>query len=217
MSLTLVIGSKNYSSWSLRAWIFLKHLGIEFDERMLTLYSPEFYEEIGKISPARRVPVLLDGDLRIWDSLAICEYLAEKTGRGWPKDTAARAHARAISAEMHSGFQALRDACPFNARARNRHVPRTPELLASARRIDQLWEDCRRRFGRGGPWLVGEYSIVDAMYAPVVLRFNTYGADLSAPSRDYANTVLADPPLVDWLRAAESEPHRVEAIDAIGR
>jgi len=217
MPLTLVIGSKNYSSWSLRAWIFLKHLGIEFDERMLTLYSPEFYEEIGKISPARRVPVLLDGDLRIWDSLAICEYLAEKTGRGWPKDTAARAHARAISAEMHSGFQALRDACPFNARARNRHVPQRPELLASARRIDQLWEDCRGHFGRGGPWLFGEYSIADAMYAPVVLRFNTYDADLSAPSRDYSNTVLADPPLVDWLRAAESEPHRVEAIDAIGR
>lgn len=217
MPLTLVIGSKNYSSWSLRAWIFLKHLGIDFDERVLTLYSPEFYEEIGKISPAQRVPVLLDGDLRIWDSLAICEYLVEKSGRGWPKDTAARAHARAISAEMHSGFQALRDACPFNARARNRHVPQTPELLASARRIDQLWEDCRRRFGRGGPWLFGEYSIADAMYAPVVLRFNTYGADLSAPSRDYSNTVLADPPLVDWLRAAESEPHRVEAIDAIGR
>jgi len=217
LPLTLVIGSKNYSSWSLRAWIFLKHLGIDFDERVLTLYSPEFYEEIGKISPAQRVPVLLDGDLRIWDSLAICEYLVEKSGRGWPKDTAARAHARAISAEMHSGFQALRDACPFNARARNRHVPQTPELLASARRIDQLWEDCRRRFGRGGPWLFGEYSIADAMYAPVVLRFNTYGADLSAPSRDYSNTVLADPPLVDWLRAAESEPHRVEAIDAIGR
>jgi glutathione S-transferase len=217
MSLTLVIGSKNYSSWSLRPWILLRHLGIEFEERVLAIYTAEFYEELRKITPTRRVPVLLDGELRIWDSLAICEYLAEKTGRGWPKDTATRAHARALSAEMHSGFQTLRNACPFNARARNRVVPQTPELLADVRRIDEMWADCRYRFGRGGPWLFGEYTIADAMYAPVVLRFNTYGAELSAPSREYLNSVLADPPLIDWLHAAQSEAHRAEAIDAVGR
>jgi glutathione S-transferase len=217
MALTLVIGSKNYSSWSLRPWILLKHLGLEFHERVLAIYTAEFYAELRKITPAGRVPVLLDGDLRIWDSLAICEYLAEKAGRGWPTDAADRAHARVLSAEMHSGFQTLRSACPFNARARNRNVPQTPELLADVRRIDEMWADCRRRFGRRGQWLFGEYSIADAMYSSVAVRFNTYGAGLSAPSREYMNTVLADPPLIDWLRAAESEPHRAEAIDAVGR
>lgn len=217
MPLTLVIGSKNYSSWSLRPWMLLRHLEVAFDERVLKLYSPAFYDEIGKLNPARRVPILLDGELTIWDSLAICEYVAEKTGRGWPGDVAARAHARSISAEMHSGFQALREACPFNARARERRVARTPELEANVRRIDEMWADCRRRFGSGGPWLCGDYSIADAMYSSVVLRFNTYGAELSPASREYLNTVLADPALIDWLRAAESEPHRVESIDAVGR
>lgn len=217
MALTLVIGSKNYSSWSFRPWMLLRHLAIEFDERVLTLDTPEFDDQIGKLNPARRVPVLLDGELTVWDSIAICEYLAEKTGRGWPKDMAARAHARSVSAEMHSGFQALRAACPFNARARNRRVPRTPELEADVRRIDEMWADCRRRFGSGGPWLFGDYSIADAMYSSVVLRFNTYGTELSPPSIEYLNTALADPALADWMRAAETESHRLEKIDAVGR
>jgi glutathione S-transferase len=216
MSLTLVIGSKNYASWSLRPWMLLRHLGLAFDERVLTLDSPEFHAEIGRFTPARRVPVLLDGELTVWDSIAICEYLAEKAGRGWPKDAAARAHARSVSAEMHSGFQALREACPFNARARNRRVLMTPELEADVRRIDEMWADCRRRFGRGGPWLFGDYTIADAMYSSVVLRFNTYGAELSPPSLEYLNNALTDPPLIDWLRAAESEAHRLEKIDAVG-
>lgn len=210
MSLTLVIGSKNYSSWSLRPWMLLRHLGIAFSERMLTLDSPEFHAEIGGLNPARRVPVLLDDEITIWDSIAICEYLAEKTRRGWPEDVAARAHARSISAEVHSGFQALREACPFNARARNRSVPVTPELEADVRRIDEMWADCRRRYGRSGRWLFGHYSIADAMYAPVVLRFNSYGAGLSSPSREYLNAALADPALIDWIRAAEADPYRLE-------
>jgi len=217
MAITLVIGSKNYSSWSLRPWMLLRHLGIGFDERVLTLDTPEFYGEIGKFNPARRVPVLQDAELTIWDSIAICEYLADKTDRGWPKEVAARAHARSVSAEMHSGFQALREACPFNARARDRRVPRTPGLDADVRRIDEMWADCRLRFAGGGPWLFGDYSIADAMYSSVVLRFNTYGTELSPPSREYLNTALADPPLIDWLRAAESETHRLEKIDAVGR
>ena len=217
MPLTLVIGSKNYSSWSLRPWMLLRHLGIAFDERVLTLYSADFHAEIGQINPARRVPVLLDDELTVWDSMAICEYLAEKTGRGWPENVAARAHARSICAEMHSGFQALREACPFNARARNRKVPMTPELDADVRRIDEMWADCRRLYGRAGRWLFGHYSIADAMYASVVLRFNTYGAKLSPPAREYLDTALADSPLIAWMRAAESDPYRVESIDAVGR
>ena len=217
MSLTLVIGSKNYSSWSLRPWMLLRQLGIGFDERVLTLDTPEFYGEIGKFNPARRVPVLLDAELTIWDSIAICEYLAEKTGRGWPKDVAARAYARSVSAEMHSGFQALREACPFNARARDRTVPVTPELEADVRRIDEMWADCRRRFASRGPWLFGDYSIADAMYSSVVLRFNTYGTELSPPSLEYLNKALADRALTDWIRAAESDPCQLEKVDAVGR
>jgi glutathione S-transferase len=160
--------------------------------------------------------VLLDGDLTIWDSLAICEYRRKRPAVLAERHRCTRACA-VPSAEMHSGFQALRNACPFNARARDRHVPQTPELVADVQRIDQMWEDCRRRFGRAGPWLFGEYSIADAMYSSVVLRFNTYGAELCASSREYMNTVLADPHIVDWLRAAALETDRVEAIDAVGR
>ena len=120
--------------------------------------------------------MLLDGDLRVWDSLAICEYVAELAGGGWPRDPAARAVARSVCAEMHSGFVNLRTEWPMNARARNRRTIATPGLEADIDRVDEIWNDCRRRFGASGPWLFGEYSIADAMYAPVVLRFNTYGA-----------------------------------------
>ena len=215
--LRLVIGTKNYSSWSLRAWILMKHLGLEFEEIRLPLYTPEFTDQISRYSPAGRVPVLIDGDLQVWDTLAIAEYLAEKTGRGWPVERTGRARARAISAEMHSGFQALREACPFNARARGRRVAESAGLLANIERIDTLWRECREQFGRGGPWLFGDYSIADAMYSSVAVRFNTYGAALSPASSAYLATVLSDPPLIEWLKAAEMEPQRVESIDAAGR
>ncbi len=217
MAMTLIIGCKNYSSWSLRAWILLKHLGLEFEELMLPLYTAQFAGEIARYSPAGRVPVLLDGNLHVWDTLAIAEYLAEKAAGGWPRASAARARARSISAEMHAGFQSLRAACPFNARARGRRVEQGPELLADVERIDTLWRECREQFGRDGPWLFGDYSIADAMYSSVVLRFNTYGLPLSAISRAYRDTVLADPPLVEWVRAAEMESQCVESIDAVGR
>ena len=216
MALTLVIGNKNYSSWSLRAWMLLRHLGLEFEELVLPLYTPAYAGEIRRYSPAGRVPVLLDGKLHVWDTLAIAEYLAEKTGRGWPVDSAARARARSLSAEMHSGFQALRSSCPFNARARGKSVAQGPELRADIERIDDIWRETRELFGQGGPWLFGDYSIADAMYCAVVLRFRTYGIDLSAPSSAYRNTVLSDPPLLEWLRAAHVETLRVEAIDSVG-
>ena len=215
MSLTLVIGNKNYSSWSFRPWLHMKHAGLDFREQIVTLYRPGHVEDIKVYNPAGRVPVLFDGDLRIWDSLAICEYIAEKTGFGWPKVPAARAHARSVSAEMHSGFQTLRTLCPVNIRARRR-VPMTPELGNDVARIDEIWRECREHHGAGGPWLFGAFSIADAMYAPVVTRFTTYGLPLSAVSAAYAQTVLADRHVGEWVRAAAAEPWTVQESDDIG-
>ena len=212
----LTIGNKNYSSWSLRPWILMKHLGLEFEERLLPLDTPEFSRDIPAISPTRRVPVLQHGDLRIWDSLAICEYACDIAGCGWPQDREIRAVARAISAEMHSGFSILRSQWPMNARALGRRSAPNPERSAELTRIEDLWTDCRTRFGAGGPWLFGEYSVADAMYAPVVLRMRTYGAHLRAPSTAYVATVLADPHMRDWLDAAAAESWTIGASE-IGR
>ncbi len=204
--LTLVIGNRNYSSWSLRAWLLLKRLGVEFREVLIRLDTPTTKDEIEQYGPSGRVPVLLDGDLRVWDSLAICEYVAELTGRGWPLERSARAVARSVCAEMHSGFVNLRTEWPMNARARNRRTVSTPGLEADVDRVDEIWNDCRRRFGTAGPWLFGEYSIADAMYAPVVLRFNTYGARISETARWYMAAALEDATLQSWLAAAKAEP-----------
>lgn len=204
--LTLVIGTRNYSSWSLRPWLLLRHLGLPFDERLFELDTPEFAREVPRLSPSGRVPVLLHGPLRIWESLAICEYASElAAGRGWPEDPARRAIARAAAAEMHGGFAALRSACPMNARAEGRHVPMSPAIEADLRRIDALWSGCRRDHGDGGPWLFGRYSVADAMYAPVVLRARTYGLVLGQAARDYCATVLGDAQLQQWLQAAATE------------
>ncbi|HEY4210406.1 MAG TPA: glutathione S-transferase family protein [Steroidobacteraceae bacterium] len=207
--LTLIIGNKNYSSWSLRPWMLLKHLGVPFEEILIQLDTPDFKDELEKYGPSGRVPVLKHGSLMIWDSIAICEYVAEIAGDGWPKDREARAVARAVSAEMHSGFQSLRMEWPMNARARNRHTPITPSLEADIDRVDEIWNDCRRRFGAAGPWLFGTYSIADAMYAPVVLRFKTYGARVSETARWYVATALEDPALQEWVRAAQDEQRRL--------
>jgi glutathione S-transferase len=204
--LTLVIGNKNYSSWSLRPWILMRRLGLEFGEVQLRLDTPEFKDEVARYGPNGRVPVLRHRDLTIWDSLAICEYVADITGRGWPSEKAARAVARSVCAEMHAGFLDLRMQWPMNARARNRRTAMTPGLEADVDRIDEIWMDCRRRFGASGPWLFGEYSIADAMYAPVVLRFNTYRAQVSDSARWYIATALADPALQEWVLAAQEEP-----------
>lgn len=205
--LTLVIGDKQLSSWSLRPWLLLRHLGLAFEEVRLPLDTARFREEIARWSPSRRVPVLLDGELRVWESLAICEYASEKDGgAGWPVDGAARATARSISAEMHSGFAALRSNWPMQAVSRDLDVPLTPQAQADIERIDAIWSECRARYGRGGPWLFGKrYTVADAMYAPVALRCNTYGADLSDAARSYCADVLSDPHLLAWIRGAEQE------------
>jgi glutathione S-transferase len=211
--LTLVIGNKNYSSWSLRPWILLKHLGLDFQERLVPLFQNGHADEMKRCSPSRKVPVLQRGEFQVWDSLAICEYAVELAGRGLPKDPQARAVARSVSAEMHSGFSNLRNAWPMNAKARNRRVPMTPSLQADVDRVEEIWSECRRSFGAGGPWLFGDYSAADAMYAPVVLRFNTYGTGFSDETRAYIATVLEDPPMQEWLSAAEQEPWKIEYSD----
>jgi glutathione S-transferase len=213
--LSLVIGNKNYSSWSLRAWIFLKHAGVEFQEILVRLDAAETREQIERYGPSGRVPVLRHGNVCVWDSLAICEYVAELSGIGWPKAREARAMARSVSAEMHSGFTSLRSLWPMNARARNRRTAVTTALEADIERIDEIWNACRRRFADGGPWLFGEYSVADAMYAPVVLRFNTYAARISQTARWYMASVLEDAPLQDWLQAAKQEPWTI-STDEVG-
>ena len=213
--LTLVIGNKNYSTWSLRAWLFMKHAGVEFQEILVPLDNPETHEQLERYGPSGRVPVLRQGTLCVWDSLAICEYIAELSGRGWPQAREARAVARSVSAEMHSGFPTLRSLWPMNARARNRRTAVTAALAADVERIDEIWNDCRSRFGSGGPWLFGDYSVADAMYAPAVLRFNTYGAHISQTARWYMASVLEDAALQEWLQGARQEPWTI-AADEVG-
>jgi glutathione S-transferase len=214
--LLLTIGNKNYSSWSLRPWILMKHLGLRFDERLVPLDTPEFARDIATMSPTRRVPVLRDGELLVWDSLAICEYACELAGRGWPADRGTRAVARSVCAEMHAGFSILRSQWPMNARATGRRTAANPERSAEVARIEDLWADCRARFAGGGPWLFGEFCVADAMFAPVVLRFRTYGARLRDSSAAYMATVLEDPHMRNWLDAAAAESWNIEASE-IGR
>lgn len=211
----LVVGNKNYSSWSLRPWLLLRHHGVAFDERRIPLDTPQFAVEVAAWSPTGHVPALRHGQIAIWDSLAICEYVNETflAGAGWPAEAAARAHARAVSAEMHAGFQALRTAMPMNCRRRKP----TPAIAADTRRdIDRvfaLWQDSRRRFGAAGAFLFGGFSIADAMYAPVALRFLSYGVELDAHARAYVDALLGLDALQEWLRAAAEESETLPATD----
>jgi glutathione S-transferase len=213
---TLLIGSKNYSSWSLRPWLLLRKAAFEFTEQIVYFDASDYQAQIAAVSPSRRVPLLIDRGFKIWDSLAICEYAAEATGRGLPGGRTARARARSVAAEMHSGFQALRNECPMNVRAMDRRVPQTAELLADVARIDAIWSGCRREYGADGNWLFGEFSIADAMFAPVLLRFQTYGATLSPVSQAYLKHALQDPDLRDWQDAASREGHPLPDVDRIG-
>jgi glutathione S-transferase len=212
----LIIGSKNYSSWSLRPWLFLRKVGFEFQERVVNFDAADYRAQIAAYSPSARVPLLLDGELKIWDSLAICEYAAESTQHGLPKGRAARAVARSVAAEMHSGFQALRNECPMNVRARDRRVASTAALQADIARIDALWSDCRARFGLGGAWLFGDFSLADAMFAPVLFRFQTYGAGLNPVSAQYLEQGLADPLMRQWQEDSSQEGHPLQHVDCIG-
>ena len=213
--LTLVIGNKNYSSWSMRPWLVLRQAGIPFEEVRIPLYRPESAVELAAWSPSGKVPALHDGDLSVWDSLAICEYLNERfpDKQLWPRDATARAVARSVSAEVHAGFTDLRQNMVMNIRARYPGQGRTPECLADIERILAIWADCRARFGGGGDFLFGRFSIADAMYAPVVLRFQTYGVALTGAAKDYADAVLALPALQAWVADAVAETERIEKYE----
>ncbi len=210
-ALTLIIGNRNYSSWSLRPWALMTHLGLSFDEILLELDTPAFAAEARRHSPTGRVPALHQGALVVYESIAILEYVSELAGgRGWPADRALRAEARAVACEMHGGFGALRASCPMNIRARDRRVAPTPALLADIARIDALWSVCRERHHGRGPWLFGEYSAADAMYLPVAFRFQTYGMQgLGARALEYLATALEDPLITPWVQAALAETRRL--------
>lgn len=208
----LVIGNKNYSSWSLRPWIAMKVLEIPFQELRIPLYGAGAAEEIRRYSPTGKVPCLVAGATRVWDSLAILEYLAE-THPLWPEAPTARAMARSVSAEMHSGFQALREHMSMNVRKHHAGKGRNPESLADVARIVEIWTECRQSFGGAGDFLFGRFGAADAMYGPVVLRFRTYEVDLPPACRAYADAMLALPAMREWIAAAEREIERIEKFD----
>lgn len=206
----LIIGNYNYSSWSMRAWLALRVTGIDFETIRIPLDTPDFAAQIASYTPAGRVPVLQHEGLRIWDSLAICEYLAERfpEARLWPHQQELRAMARSVCAEMHAGFEALRRSLPFNARARGRSVEYDAQTHADVARICQIFDDCRAAAGhqaRHGPWLMGEFSIVDCFYIPVALRFCTYRIGLVGYASRYVASVLTDPAVSAWVELAANE------------
>ncbi|MEC7123778.1 MAG: glutathione S-transferase family protein [Pseudomonadota bacterium] len=212
---TLVIGNKNYSSWSLRPWLALRVAEIAFEELIIPLDEPTTREEILKHTGSGRVPVLKSGDLRVWDSLAICEYLAEThpdVGL-WPAAPAALAVARAVSAEMHAGFTALRAAMPMNIRSRFPGRGRGPGVQDDINRITAIWRRCRERFGAGGAFLFGDFTIADAMFAPVVARFVTYEVEVGADEAAYMAAIGALPAMRDWAAAAEREPWIIDSAE----
>ncbi|MCW5625459.1 MAG: glutathione S-transferase family protein [Burkholderiales bacterium] len=215
---TLVIGNKNYSSWSLRPWVLMQHAGIPFRELRIPLRTSESAVQIRSHSPSGRVPVLIDGPLTIWDSLAISEYLAERHPELhlWPQRGDARAVARSVSAEMHSGFQALRSGFPMNCRRSLPGIVPSPEAMIDVARILALWRDCRARFGAGGPFLFGTFSVADAMYAPVAFRFATYGVELDAVGDAYRDTLIGLPAMQRWLADAQAETEVVPAFEPHG-
>ncbi len=194
----------------------MKVAGIPFEEHRIPLYGPGSKEKILEFSPAGKVPCLIEGKLAIWDSLAICEYLAEKKPSLWPSDAAARAVARSVSAEMHSGFANLRTHMSMNIRKKHPGKGRTPEVLAEIDRIVAMWSDCRERFGKEGPYLFGEFSIADAMYAPIVLRFLTYDVEMPAVCRAYSDAMLALPAMREWMEAARAETETLPQFEPYG-
>ncbi|MDO8412943.1 MAG: glutathione S-transferase family protein [Gallionellaceae bacterium] len=207
----LIIGNKNYSSWSLRAWLMLKYAGVDFDEVRIPLFVEGYKQKLLTYSPAGKVPAYRDGEVLVWDTLAIGEYLYEAHPVLWPADKTARAHARSISAEMHSGFTALRKSMPMNIRGRDRQVETSPALEADIARIKSIWRELRKQYAHAGPWLFGKRSMTDCMFAPVAFRFQTYGVTEAGPVAEYVHTVTHDPLVQPWIQAGESEQEAVTA------
>ena len=210
----LIIGNKNYSSWSLRPWIAMRALGIAFEEIVIPfgepIGNPEFKAKLAAYTPAGKVPVLVDGKTTVWDSLSILEYLAERNRKLWPADPAERARARSLAAEMHSGFPSLRNHMSMNVRKRYAGKGRTPEVLAEIERIKAIWNEAQK------PFLFGTFTAADAMYAPVVLRFRTYEVDLPRAARSYHDAMLELPAMREWIAAAERETESIPQLDMYG-
>ena len=216
MALKLVIGNKNYSSWSMRPWLALRANNIPFEEVFISLYTGAADKErILNFSRAGKVPILVDGDVAIWDSLAIIEYVAERfpERRLWPEHSAHRAHARAISAEMHSGFAALRNECGMNLHRPVRAIELSDEARANVARIEEIWAECRKRYGQSGPFLFGSFGAADAMFAPVVHRFRTYAVAVSKETQAYMDTMMALPAFAEWTTAGLAETIVIEKFE----
>ena len=213
--LTLVIGNKNYSSWSLRPWLFLRLNDIPFHELRIPLYTPASKSGILAHSPSGKVPLLHDGAFHVWDSLAICLHVIERFAprHGWPADALRRAEARSLVAEMHSGFGALRSQLSMNCRRQPAPAPYDAAAAQDIARIDAIWTSCRERFGGEGPGLFGDWSLVDAYYAPVVLRFDRYCLPCTAVSRQYIDSVLALPALGEWVAAGSAESEVLDQFE----
>ncbi len=210
----LVIGNRSYSSWSLRGWLAVAGSGLECDIIRIPLDTPEFEARIGEYSPTRQVPVLCHAGRVIWDSLAIIEYCSEQGTSLWPADPSRRALARCVSAEMHAGFATIRSTLPFNCRATGRRVRGSAELAAEVERVVRIWTQCREQAAEG-PWLFGGFSGADAMFAPVALRFRTYGVELPAVASDYASVVANDERIQAWVALAREEPEVIE-VEEVG-
>ncbi len=218
MSLTLVIGNRNYSSWSLRAWLYLRESGLEFEEVNISLHVGDWRDDVAKYTSAGRVPVLIDDDITVWDSMAIFAHLLERypDAVGWPADPVQRALARSISAEMHSGFLAIRDALPQNIRIR-RTAFVSDVCRAQIDRVQSIWRECRERFGDRGPWLFGELGIADVMFAPVALRFVSYGIPVEGRAAEFVDATLALPSVQEWISAAQDEGLALDFVDELGK
>jgi glutathione S-transferase len=208
MALKLVIGNKNYSSWSMRPWLALRANDIAFEEIFIPLYTGDADKKrILSFTHSGKVPALIDGDVTVWDSLAIIEYVAERfpEARLWPEDRARRAHARSISSEMHSGFMALRNECGMNLHRPVRAVALSDDARANVARIEQIWIECRARYGELGPFLFGTFGAADAMFAPVVHRFRSYAIAVAPQARAYMDTMMALPAFQEWTDAGLAE------------
>lgn len=210
---TLVIGNRNYSSWSYRAWLILTKANIEFDIVRIPLFADGFKDQIAKFSPAGKVPIYIDDDLTIWDSLSIAEYIAEKHSELWPSQEKVRAIARAISAEMHAGFSAVRNAMPMNCRATGRKAKITSEVNAEVSRIQTSLDRVLTTYGDSGSWLFGRFTIADAMYAPIISRFITYGVPMVPAVETYAQMLQSDPDVTAWYADAHQESEVIEIAE----
>ena len=217
MTLRLVIANKAYSSWSQRPWLLLRHFAIPFEETVIALNLPETRAQILAVSPTGKCPALVDGEIVVWESLAILEYVAESFPHLpiWPREKPARALARALASEMHAGFTALRVHCPTQYRRPVRKIALTPQVEADVARIEAAWADARARFGQGGPFLFGAFSAADAMFAPVVNRLHTYDVAVGAPTRAYMDAMMDLPAWKAWETGAKEEPWSIAHYDQL--